>query len=86
MPVLGRLLNLLHIYLCTADETGVKLYDELSSVGEEMRGYRALIEKSAATHKQLVQASTFIKDGAVVLREYHPTAAGMIRSWSEREL
>ncbi|KAI1129232.1 peptidase family M49 [Nemania abortiva] len=84
--VLRHLLKTLHVYLCTADEDGVKLYDDLSVVGAEMQEYRVIVERSTATRKQLVQANTFVRDGAAFLREYDPTPAGMIRSWAEREL
>ncbi|KAI1751939.1 putative dipeptidylpeptidase III [Xylaria castorea] len=84
--ILGQLLKRLHVYVCTADEAGVELYDDLSVVGAEMQEYRVIVERSAATHKQLVQANTFVDNGVAFLREYDPTPAGMIRSWAEREV
>lgn len=87
VEIIGSLLLKMHTYLCTADRTGVELYDSLSVVSNEMEEYRSIVERSAGKHKQIVQASTFLgDDGIPWVREYEPSPSGMIRSWAERGL
>jgi dipeptidyl-peptidase-3 len=88
IPAIGKYLQKLHIFKCTADfEAGKKLYDDMCSVGEDMAKYREVVMKKKLPRKQFVQANTVIgTDGNVELKEYEPTIDGLIRSYVERDV
>lgn len=85
-PAVADLLSKLQAYKATADaENGVRFYLEATSVPEEWNEIRDIVIKNKQPRKQFVQGNTLIEDGKVVLREYEPSAKGMIQSFVERE-
>jgi dipeptidyl-peptidase-3 len=79
-----KLLLEMHVCICTADLAGMRLYDRLSEVGEDLRGIQRMVMKEGIKQKQILQSSTFLADGVVHLREYTASPAGMLQSWAER--
>lgn len=85
-PAVADLLAKLQIYKATADaENGVRFYLEATSVPEDWSELRDIVIKNKQPRKQFVQGNTLIENGQVVLREYEPSAKGMIQSFVERE-
>ena len=86
-PAVESLLQKLHIYKATADlEAGQRMYDDLTHVDEwfaEKVRPEALRKKQP--RKVYVQASTFLENEEVKLKEYDATPEGMIQSFAERE-
>lgn len=87
-PEVRKYLQKLHVYKSTADKVaGEKLYEEMTSVGEEMQKYREVVMRKRLPRKQIVMANTVLKeDGTVELREYEATAEGLVRSYVERDV
>ena len=84
-PAIGDLLLRLHIYRCTADVDSCKaFYEELTRVEGVFLEWRDIVIAKKSLSQIFVQANTFLKDGEVYLKEYEPTAEGIIRSWAER--
>ncbi|KAF8540010.1 peptidase family M49 [Trichophaea hybrida] len=88
IPAIGKYLQKLHIYKSTADvAAGKKLYDEMTSVGEDMAKYREVVMRKKLPRKQFVQANTVMgDDGEVKLVEYEPTLDDLIKSYVERDV
>ena len=87
VPAVGKYLQKLHVYKTTADfEAGNKLYDEMTSVNEDMAKYREVVMKKKLPRKQFVMANTTVEEGEVVLTEYEATPEGLIKSYAEREV
>jgi dipeptidyl-peptidase-3 len=87
VPAVGKYLQKLHIYKTTADfEEGNKLYEEMTSVGEDMAKYREIVMKKKLPRKQFVMANTVLENGDVKLKEYEATPEGIIKSYAEREV
>lgn len=76
----------MHVYLCTADREGLKMFESLSQVTEEMQKMRPWVLEKARKQKQVLQPTTVIEDGLVALHEYEATSAGVLQSWAERSL
>ena len=87
-PAIGDLLLHLHIYRCTADVGARREYFEtLTRVDGVFEEWRQIVVTQRRPRQILVQANTFIgEDGKVRLKEYPPTAEGMIESWVERHV
>ncbi|KAF2270745.1 peptidase M49, dipeptidyl-peptidase III [Lojkania enalia] len=86
-PALGRMLLRLHIYRCTADVQSCReYYEELSQVHGECLVWRKIVLAKREPKWVFVQANTFLRDNEVVLKEYEPTAKGVIQSWVERQV
>ncbi|KAL4735580.1 peptidase family M49-domain-containing protein [Aspergillus similis] len=86
-PSLGRMLLRLHIYRCSADNASCRdFYESLSNVDSEALTWREIVIAKKDPPLVFSQANTFIHDDAVELREYEPTARGVIQSWAEREI
>ncbi|KAL3434216.1 peptidase family M49-domain-containing protein [Aspergillus tetrazonus] len=86
-PSLGRMLLRLHIYRCSADIASCRdFYESLSNVDFEALTWRDIIVAKKDLPVVFFQANTFIRSDAVELREYEPTARGVIQSWAEREI
>ncbi|PWY82924.1 dipeptidyl peptidase III [Aspergillus heteromorphus CBS 117.55] len=86
-PSLGRMLLKLHIYRCTADISNCRLfYEDLSHVDEEALRWRDIVVSKKDPPLAFSQANTFLEGGDVKLKEYAPTARGIIQSWAEREI
>ena len=84
-PAIGNLLLKLHIYRCTADVDECRVfYEQLTRVDGVFLEYRDLVLRKKTLRDIFVQANTAVVDGEVQLREYEPTARGMIKSWAER--
>ena len=84
-PSLGRMLMSLHIYRCTADIKNCRaLYEDLSSVDEEALKWRDIVISRKDPPLAFCQANTFLEGGNVAIKEYEPTARGVIQSWAER--
>jgi len=88
IPAIGKYLQKLHIYKSTANvAAGKKLYDEMTSVGEDMAKYREVVMMKKLPRKQFVQANTLLgEDGEVKLVEYDVTLEELIRSYVERDV
>lgn len=87
-PSLGRMLLRLHMYRCTADVKACREYYEmLSSVEEQQMEWRKVVLTNKPPSLVFVHANTFVsvddKDN-VIVKEYEPTADGIIQSWAER--
>jgi dipeptidyl-peptidase-3 len=86
-PALGRMLLRLHIYRCTADVQSCReYYEELSRVNAEYLVWRDVVLAQKIPKWVFVQANTFLQGDEVVLKEYEPTAAGVVQSWFERRV
>ena len=84
-PALEQMLLYLHIYRCTADvQSCQRFYGDLSKVEGEYLDWRGIVLKKKQSKKVFVQANTFFHDGEVILKEYAPTAQGIVQSWAER--
>ncbi len=88
-PAIGLLLLKLHIYRSTAQVDECKgFYEELTRVDGVFLEYRDLVVGEKRVLKDyFVQANTmYVNDGeaGVELREYEPSARGMVKSWVER--
>jgi dipeptidyl-peptidase-3 len=87
-PALGRMLLRLHIYRCTADVQSCReYYEELSRVHDEYLVWRDIVVAKKEPKWVFVQANTFLDDDKkVILKEYEPTAKGVVQSWAERRV
>jgi dipeptidyl-peptidase III len=75
----------LHIYRCTADNVGCReFYEDLSSVDDAALKWREIIVAKKYPPLAFTHANTYIDGGTVKIREYEPTARGIIQSWAER--
>jgi dipeptidyl-peptidase III len=75
----------LHIYRCTADIRNCReFYEDLTAVDDEALGWRAIVLAKKEPPMVFCHANTFLQGENVVLKEYEPTAKGVIRSWAER--
>lgn len=75
----------LHIYRCTADNVGCReFYEDLSSVDDAALKWREIIVAKKDPPLAFTHANTYIDGGTVKIREYEPTARGIIQSWAER--
>lgn len=73
------------MYRCTADVRSCRdYYEELSSVSAEYLEWRRIVLGKKQLKWVFVQANTFIRGNEVCLKEYEPTAKGVIQSWAER--
>lgn len=88
VPALSDFLLKLQIYKTLADELhGTELFLETTRVPEEWHLIRDTVIESKQPRKVFVQGNTFItKDGQVELKEYEPSAIGMIQSFVERKV
>ncbi|KAI5799928.1 peptidase family M49-domain-containing protein [Geopyxis carbonaria] len=87
VPAIGEYLKKLHIYKSTADVAGgKKLYDDMTSVGEDMAKFREVVMRKKLPRKQFVMANTVLKGDEVELKEYEATPEGLIRSYVERDV
>ncbi|KAL4779313.1 peptidase family M49-domain-containing protein [Aspergillus varians] len=86
-PSLGRMLLRLHIYRCSADIASCReFYEDLSNVDAEALKWREIVVSKKDPPLVFSQANTFIHNDIVELREYEPTARGVIQSWAERDI
>lgn len=90
-PAVEKYLQKLHVLKCTGDvEAGTRMYNEITNVDNFFaEKVRPVVLRKKVPRKVFVQASTVLVDGPdgrkhVSLREYEPTACGMIRSYAER--
>ena len=84
-PALGQMLLRLHMYRCTADVTSCReYYQELSRVDSEQMKWREIVLARRRPKWVFVQPNTFLRGDEVVLKEYEPTARGVVHSWPER--
>ena len=86
-PALGRMLLRLHMYRCTADaESCRRYYEELSRVDGKYVEWRETVLANKPPPLTFVHANTFLKGNTVMLKEYEPSAEGIIESWAERKV
>lgn len=86
-PALGKMLLHLHMYRCTADASGCRLYyEELSRVDGHYIAWRETVLSNKPPPLVFVQANTFLDGDAVRLKEYEPTIEGVLQSWAERKV
>ncbi|KAF9883975.1 hypothetical protein FE257_002416 [Aspergillus nanangensis] len=86
-PSLGRMLLQLHIYRCTADKTSCRqLYEDLSYVDSDALKWREIVISKKDPPLAFCHANTYVDQGDVKLKEYEPTARGIIQSWAERHV
>ncbi|GIY60093.1 dipeptidyl peptidase 3 [Caerostris darwini] len=88
-PAIGKFLGKLQLYRSTADIASAKaMYDKYSAVTTGTKypflDYRDIVMARKKPRKLFVQTNTFIEDGKVVLKNYEPSASGMIESWVDR--
>jgi len=84
-PSLGRMLLRLHIYRCTADNVGCrKFYEGLTIVDDEALKWREIVVGKRDPPLAFCHANTYLDGDTVKIREYEPTARGIIQSWAER--
>ena len=77
----------LHIYRCTADVQSCReYYEELSRVHDAYLLWRDIVLAKKEPKWVFVQANTFLRDDEVVLKEYEPTAKGVVQSWIKRQV
>jgi dipeptidyl-peptidase III len=82
---LGKMLLRLHMYRCTADVDGCRVYYEgLSAVDGIYLEWREAVLAQKPPPLVFVQANTFLDGERVILKEYEPTFKGIIQSWAER--
>ncbi|KAK9471076.1 peptidase family M49-domain-containing protein [Dipodascopsis tothii] len=86
----GKYLQKLHIYKSSGDvENGLALYAQTTTVPEELAQYREAVLSKKLPRRQFVQCNTFVTDTAegktVQMKEYEPSARGLIQSFAERE-
>lgn len=75
----------LHIYRCTADiESCRALYEDLSNVDQVALRWRDIVISKKDPPFAFCQANTFLDGESVSVKEYEPTAQGVIQSWAER--
>ncbi|KAF2460940.1 dipeptidyl peptidase-like protein III [Lineolata rhizophorae] len=87
-PAVEDYLRKLQVYKATADvEAGTKMYEDITAVDDWYKNkVRPAVLAKKAPRKVFVQANTVLgPDGKVELKEYEPTAEGMIKSFAERE-
>lgn len=86
-PALGKMLLYLHMFRCTADAGACRrYYEELSTVDGEYLDWRETVLVNKPPPLVFIHANTFIEGDKVVLKEYGPTAEGVIQSWAERRV
>jgi dipeptidyl-peptidase-3 len=73
----------LHVFRCSANEAGIKLFDEMTHVDERFRKYRELVLQHRPPAKQIILPRTVREGDEIVLKEYDSTKEGMIQSWVE---
>ena len=60
--------------------------DELTGPSPESLEWRRVLLDAKASTLVFVQPNTFLDGADAVLREYEPSAQGMVQSWAERQL
>lgn len=86
-PALGEMLLRLHVYRCTADANACRTYyEELSRVDGMYLEWRETVLANKPPPLLFVHANTYLDGGTVSLKEYDPTAEGIIQSWAERDV
>ena len=86
-PALEDLALRLHIYRCTADVEGCRLYfEKLTKVHATHLAWRDIVLANKPPSRIFVQPNTFLNEGKVTLKDYEPTIEGMIESWAERDV
>ncbi|KAI0973575.1 peptidase family M49-domain-containing protein [Xylaria arbuscula] len=84
---LGNMLLRLHMYRCTADAEGCRVYYEaLSEVDSQHIEWRETVLANKPPPMVFVHANTFLDGETVRLKEYSPTIEGLIESWAERRV
>ncbi|GAT27472.1 dipeptidyl peptidase III [Aspergillus luchuensis] len=84
-PSLGRMLLKLHIYRCTADVSNCRcFYEDLSHVDEQALKWRDIVVSKKDPPLVFSQANTYLVGDDVKIKEYEPTAQGVVQSWAER--
>ncbi|UNI18779.1 Dipeptidyl-peptidase III [Purpureocillium takamizusanense] len=86
-PALGRMLLQLHMFRCTADAEGCRMfYEDLSKVDTEYMEWRETVLANKPPPMIFVHANTFLDGEKVTLKEYEPTLEGILTSWAERRV
>ncbi|KAL3476329.1 dipeptidyl peptidase III [Aspergillus californicus] len=86
-PCLGQMLLRLHIYCCTADISNCRgFYERMSCVGDEALEWRKIVLAQENPPLAIVHANTYLSAGDVMIKDYEPSARGIIQSWAEREI
>ncbi|KAI2899508.1 hypothetical protein CBS76997_2363 [Aspergillus niger] len=86
-PSLGRMLLKLHIYRCTADISNCRrFYENLSIVDDEALKWRDILVSKKDPPLVFSQANTYLVGDDVKIKEYEPTAQGVVQSWAERSI
>lgn len=86
-PSLGRFLNRLHIWRCTADvKPCTEYYEEVTSVTGVHEEWKRLVDSKPEVRWKFVHANTFLTNGEVVVKEYEASNEGIIQSWVERDV
>ncbi|GLA03685.1 bifunctional diacylglycerol diphosphate phosphatase/phosphatidate phosphatase [Aspergillus niger] len=84
---LGRMLLKLFIYRCTADVSNCRrFYENLSIVDGEALKWRDILVSKKDPPLVFSQANTYLVGDDVKIKEYEPTAQGVVQSWAERSI
>jgi dipeptidyl-peptidase-3 len=77
----------LHIYRCTADIRNCReFYEDLTAVDHEALEWREIVLAKKDRPLVFCHANTYLDGENVILKEYEPTARGVIQSWAERNI
>ncbi|CAO3614928.1 unnamed protein product [Cunninghamella echinulata] len=87
-PAVAEFLQKLQVYKATADEVeGTKLYLDVTSVPDKLIKWREIVLANKQPRKVFVQGNTIVNENnEVELKEYEPSAIGMIQSYLERQV
>jgi hypothetical protein len=84
-PTLGRMMCCLHVWRYTADVKACgDFYEALTKVDGEVEEWRKVVVKTPEPRWKFVQASTFLIDRKVEVKEYEESNGGIVQSWTER--
>lgn len=85
-PAVGKYLEALHVYKCSADfEGGSKLFLDRSEVPESIAKFRDTVLAKKLPRKQFVQPNVIKNGDKLEFKEYPLNAEGLITSYVERE-
>lgn len=60
--------------------------DVLTEPSPESLEWRRILLDAKASTRVFVQPNTFLNGADAVMRDYEPSAQGMVQSWAEREV
>jgi dipeptidyl-peptidase III len=87
-PAVEKYLQKLQIFKSTGDvKAGVDLYNKATHVDDWWATKaREIVLQKRVSRQQFLQANTFLDGEKIILKEYEPTAEGMVQSYAERNV